>query len=77
MNNHDSVKEKVKKVMVDHLTALGYPEMSPEQIMGQLKAMWIKIEEAGLIQSGMSYQAFLAHANDQYMISQINSMFRI
>jgi len=36
--------------MLDYLTPLGYPDnFTNEQVMGELKNMWVKIEEAGLI----------------------------
>ncbi len=67
-------KEKVKQVMVAHLTIIGFPKITNEQIMSELKNMWVKIEEAGLIVPGMSFAAFNQIANDQYMIAQINEM---
>lgn len=70
-------KEKVKKVMVDHLTTLGYPNISGDQIMTQLKAMWIKIEEAGLILPGMNFQAFQAFANQAFMMEQVRDVMGI
>lgn len=71
-------KEKIKKVMVDHLTqSVKYPNCSNEQIMGQLKPMWILIEEAGLVLPGMNFQAFCAHAQNQFLIAKVNDMMNI
>jgi hypothetical protein len=70
-------KEKVKKIMVDHLTSLGYPDLTNDQIMGQLKAMWVKIEEAGLVTDGMNFQAFQAHANNAYMMEHVKDIMGI
>lgn len=70
-------KAKVKKVMIDHLTELGYPELSNEQIMGELKNMWVKIEEAGLVVDGMNFSEFAGHAQNQFILSQIQDMFGI
>lgn len=69
--------EKVKKVMVDHLTPLGYPEMPREQIMSELKNMWIKIEEAGLVVEDMNFNAFCAHANNQFMMAEVQDIIGI
>lgn len=74
MDNLEEIKRKIKTVMVDHLTELGYPDISSEAIMHELKPMWIKIEEAGLIQPGMSFEAFCAHAQEQFLIAEINKM---
>jgi len=70
-------EDKVRKVMNDHLVSLGYPKMSNEQIMSQLKPMWIKIEEAGLIVGDMNFEAFCAHANNAFMIAQVNEIMGI
>lgn len=65
-------KEKVKKVMIDQLTsAVNYPNCTPDQIMSQLKNMWLKIEEEGLLVEDMNYQAFCAYANHCFMVSQV------
>lgn len=71
------LKGKIKKVMVDHLTTIGYPNIPNEQIMGELKAMWIKIEEAGLVTDGMNFQAFAEHAESQFMIAQVKDLLGI
>lgn len=70
-------KDKVKKVMVDHLTTLGWPKLSDEQVMSQLKPMWLKIEEAGLVVGDMNFMAFQAIANQAYMIAQVNDIMGI
>jgi hypothetical protein len=71
------LKSKIKKVMVDHLTTLGYPDMTPKEILDELKPMWIKLEEAGLIMPGMNFMAFHAQALEKAMLADINSMFGI
>jgi hypothetical protein len=70
-------KEKVKKVMIDYLTTLGYPNLSNEQIMSQLKNMWLKIEEAGLVVEDMNFQAFCAYANNAFMIAEVQGIMGI
>ena len=65
-------KTKVKKLIIDHLTSvLGYPECTDEQIIKELKPMWLKIEEANLKLPGMTFAHFVSMANDQYTFSQI------
>ena len=56
-------KEKCRKVMIHHLTELGYPNMTREEIVNELKDMWRKLEEAGLVVDGMNYQDYLANAD--------------
>jgi len=67
-------KEKVKKVMVDHLTALGYPDIPRQQILAELKNMWVKIEEAGLVVEDMNFQAFHAHAQNAFMLAEVQDL---
>lgn len=69
------LKEKIKTVMIDHLKSIGYPNITNEQIMNELKPMWIKLEEANLIQSGMSFQEFTLHAQQQFMIADMINHF--
>lgn len=70
-------KAKIKAVMVKHLEELGYPEMENEEIMAELKPMWIKIEEAGLIRPGMSFADFVAQAESAFMMEQVKRMIGI
>ena len=82
MNGHPNMtagekenhKEKLRKVMVDHLTIIGYPNISGEQIIAELKNMWIKIEEAGLVVEDMKFVAFQAIANNELLMSQVRNM---
>lgn len=67
----EELKTKIKTVIVDHLTTLGYPNIPLEQIMQELKPMYRKLEEAGLIQSGMSFAAFVQHANHAFTFEQL------
>ena len=71
-------KVKVKKVMVDYLTAtLNYPQCTNEQIMQQLKPMWVKLEEAGLVIEGMKFQAFVEHAQREFLMAQVKDIMGI
>jgi hypothetical protein len=61
--NMEMHKEKCQKVMMYHLAELGYPNMTRQQIVNELKDMWRKLEEAGLIVDGMNYQEYLQQAD--------------
>ena len=67
-------RDKIKKVMVDHLTSLGYPNVEYEIIMRELKNMYVKIEESGLILPGMTYHGFQQIANTHFMMAQMQDM---
>ena len=69
-------KEKIKKVMVDHLASIS-PNLSPERVMQELNPMWVKIEEAGLKLPGMTYQGFCEQANSQFLIDSVKRMMGI
>ena len=70
-------KEKIKEVMMTHLNSKGYPKLTNDQIMAELKPMWVLIEEAGLKVDGMSYKMFCAKATEAMMFNQMKQMFGI
>lgn len=59
------VKEQIRKVMIDHLKSKGYPNMTADQIMAELKPMWLKLEDAGLIKKGWRYGQYVEIAQAQ------------
>ena len=65
------LKEELKKVVMDHLTPIGYPNLTIEQVMTELPNVWKKICDAGLYKEGMSYQAFVDQAFQQAMLAQM------
>ena len=69
------LKEQIKKVMVDYLTTKGFPNISDDQIFMELKPMWLKLEESGLLQPGMNFQAFLQIAQVKRQEAQMSNMF--
>lgn len=71
------LKEKLKKVMVDHLTSVGYPDITDDQIMRELKPMWIKLEESGILADGMTFAGFQSYANEEFMKSQFRGILGI
>lgn len=61
----EDLKVKIKTVMVQHLNeSIGYPDCQLEEIIFQLKPMWRKLEEAGLLVKGMSYRQFCSFATN-------------
>lgn len=73
--NHQELKEAIKKIMLDHLTPLGYPNTPLELILSELKPMWIKLEESNLLQPGMNFNDFSQQANHQFIISLFKEGF--
>jgi hypothetical protein len=68
-------KDQIKQNMIEHLTkTVNYPNCDYTAILGQLKPMWISLEEKGLTE-GLSFQAFVEHANTQAMMSQMKGIF--
>jgi hypothetical protein len=65
------LKEKIKKVMLEHLKSKGYPNMTPEQIMRELKPMWVKLEELNLIQPGWNFTQFCMIAQEVHLRIQL------
>ena len=66
--------EKCKKVMVEHLTELGYPNLSNQEIANEFEEMWRKLEAAGLIVQGMSYERYLEHANYEFVKAEFSDI---
>lgn len=40
---------EVQKIMIDHLTTKGYPNLTGEEILREVKALYLILEEAGLM----------------------------
>lgn len=57
------LKEQIRKSMNDHLVSKGYPDITNDQILQELPAMWNKLSAEGLlaepIKQGMTYQHFV------------------
>jgi len=69
------IKEKIKNSMVEHLTkSIGYPDCTNDQIISQLKPMWVKLEEENLILPGMSFSAFTVHAEHAFLFQQMQGI---
>lgn len=64
---------KIRSVMITHLKSKGFPDLSHEEIIGELPAMWRKLEEEQLIQDGMTYQGFCSSAAEQSFLSRLRS----
>jgi len=70
------LKEQIKKIMMDHLTTVGYPNLNKLQILAELPKMWIKIEEAKLNKEGLNYRDFVQHAHSQAALADFMGMFK-
>jgi hypothetical protein len=70
-------KQKIKQSMIDILTKnVKYPDCSIQDILGQLKNMWLALEEANLT-DGLNYAEFCQHAQGQAMFASIKNSFGI
>ena len=67
----DELREKVKNSMIEHLQTVGYPNMEVDDVLQELKPMWVKLENEGLIQSGMNFRTFQEWAVQKAMEAQI------
>ncbi len=55
-------KEKIRQMMMTHLREKGYPNLTSKQILAELKPMWVKLGEAGLLQKSWKYTDFVGEA---------------
>lgn len=63
------LQKKLKNAMLEHLKTKGYPNMTLDQIMNELKPMWIKLEESGLLPYGVNFNNFVQSAHGGYIFS--------
>lgn len=63
----ETLQEKCRTVMMEHLVSIGYPKLSNQEILNQCKPMWVKLEEAGLTSElkamGHTFLSFVDRAN--------------
>lgn len=54
---------KILHVMLNHLKTKGYPNLTDQQILDELKPMWDKLGQARLLQAHWKYEDYvkLAH----------------
>jgi hypothetical protein len=56
-------KEQIRQSMLEHLLTKGYPNMTGDQIMGEITNLWQKLASEGLleepIREGLTYQHFV------------------
>lgn len=77
----DELKSRCKEIVVAHLTELGYPDLSRKEVIAELKPMWIKFEEASLMEDlkkiGWTYEAYynsaLERAREAAVFDQLRS----
>lgn len=70
-----AIKEEFMRVIVEHLTPLGYPdEISREEILAELPALWKKCEGAGIIREGMTYEEFVLHAKAEALAAELEEI---
>jgi hypothetical protein len=69
-------KERIKTLMINHLKLkVNFPNCTNQQVLNELKPMWILIEEANLKLEGMTFQKFVEHARNQAMVSEVSNFF--
>ena len=52
-------KAKIRQVMIEHLKSKGYPNMTSKEILAELKPMWVKLGNLGLLHPGWKYEDFV------------------
>lgn len=70
------LKTNIKKLFLEHLTDLGYPNITNQDIMNELPALWQKMCDSGFYREGMSFQAFVDIAHQHAIISEILGVVR-
>jgi hypothetical protein len=52
-------QKQIRKVMIDHLKAKGYPNMTSNEILAELKPMWNKLGNLGLLHANWRFDEFV------------------
>lgn len=67
MSDQDK-KAQIRQVMIAHLKSKGYPNMTSKEILAELKPMWVKLGNLGLLHAGWTYEQFveIAHAEEHF-----------
>lgn len=60
-------KEDCKKVIIDYLTTIGYPDISNEKIMQELTNIYRALEENNLVRYGLTFQKFHSIIEQEYI----------
>ena len=69
--NRAEYREKVMAVFIEHLTRQGYPDMTAEQIMGELPSLYGLLKVRGLHPQGMTLPQFIAIAQFEAIKSEM------
>ncbi len=68
-----TLKDRCREVMMAHLHSKGYPNLTMEGIVGEIRAMWNALDEAGLMPElkaqGWTYQQFTKVAKERALIA--------
>lgn len=73
-NEKKEHQQKCRKVMIHHLAELGYPNLSNQEIANEFRDMWRKLEEAGLVVEGMSFEQYMEFANFAYLKAEMDDI---
>ena len=55
-------RKRIADVMLGHLKTKGWPNMTDQQILNELKPMWVRLEESGLT-LGIDFRTFVTIAH--------------
>lgn len=69
-------KRQIRNVLIEHLSAKGWPNLTDQQIVDELKPMWIKLEESQLVQPGWTFNQFNRVAREKLQEIQIMDQLR-
>lgn len=61
-------KARIRQVMIEHLKAKGYPNMTSKEILAELKPIWVKLGTMGLLSPNWKFGDFIqiAEAEEHY-----------
>lgn len=64
-------KDQCQKIMLEHLTACGFPNLSRQEILKELPALWEKLKAAGLLLPEYEYLQFRGVALQEAVFSEL------
>ena len=72
------LKEKIKESILEILTNVGYPKITPKDVFNHLPKIWETLKDKSLIPDGMQYQDLLnicvTEHNNAHMENEFETM---
>ena len=70
----NGLKQKMLKVMKDYMVTMYGDKYTAEDVLKELKPLWVALEDNQLIRPGMTFNVFVQHAESQAIFQNMKNM---